>query len=101
MPQVRLTGVRTPVLKVSATRAIQMRAHLSLKEAKASVDRRLLGETVAIAMPTFEAARELAGALSEAGIIAEVNRVEAVASSATPRHQPVVEEESNVDALLQ
>ena len=73
MPLIVLKGVNPPVRKISATKALQTLANLSLTEAKLSVDRRLRGEDVAIEVASMSAAELLAKRISDLGILAEID----------------------------
>lgn len=72
MVQVRITGWRYGLKKVSMTTTIRDALDLGLADAKRCTDRVLDGEVVVLDVPSREAAIALAGALHELGADVEV-----------------------------
>ncbi len=73
MPKVLLTKWKPGLKKVSLTKLLQAQANLSLRIAKAYVDRFLDGEKVAIEMSSLTAAKKLATEASKLGATVEVD----------------------------
>ena len=73
MPKIILQRWRPGLPKISLTKLLQERAGLSLTSAKDHVDRFLVGEEVAVSVPTADEAQSLAAAVRQLGVDCEID----------------------------
>ena len=72
MPKLKITGWRYGLQKITMTKTLQAKLSLGLREAKQCTDNVLDGKIVSFEIDDLAAAKELADALENIGVIVEV-----------------------------